>query len=252
MDDPAKHQRAQLRTFVTILRGTPAGKPAEIERLRRSLTGLANAFASGIDVPTGGHALMAEVWREEVARVGEAIAAFTAHWHALGRIEESTIMFNAARDQFAASVLRLLDRLDAGFAGICAQTPVHVPPPTGIASLDQDHQQVFALLGGLRAVQGDGLVCVTGDFIARLTAYAERHFEDEERLMTETEFPGSEDHRAEHQRARTLILEFRNDHDDGRCVPPSMLLAFLEHWLTTHIAHTDQALARHVQSLSRA
>lgn len=243
-----RHQRAQLRTLVAVLRETVPGRPAEHERLRRSLNGLAQAFASGLEVPTGGHALMAQVWGDELAKVGEAIAAFNARWGGPGRIEEGMVMFSASRDQFAASVLRLLDRLDAGFAGICAPTPVLVPPATGNDTLDRDHAELFGLLGGLRAVQGEGVACVTGNVIAGLAAYAERHFETEDRMMVESGFPGVDDHRAEHQRARTLVFSFRNDHDDGRCVPPAMLLAFLEHWFTTHIAHTDQALARHLRS----
>ncbi len=157
-------------------------------------------------------------------------------------------MFTTVRDQFTASLLRLLDRLDAGFAGICSQSPMLAPPATGNASLDRDHAELFALLGGLRAFQGDGIACVTGNVVSGLAAYAERHFEAEDRMMVDSGFPGMDDHRAEHQRARMLILGFRNDHNDGRCVPPAMLLAFLEHWFTSHIAHTDQALARHLRT----
>ena len=89
---------------------------------------------------------------------------------------------------------------------------------------------------------------VDGSHVAALAAYAEVHFAREESIMDATAYPGLDDHRQEHHRARAILMGFRNDYLEGRRVEAVTVLKFLESWLSSHIADVDQRMVAHLRN----
>lgn len=247
------------------------GEPIDIqsaERLRRSLVlfqaRLGEHFAHEDPIlaqlcaaPLGSPMRLAgETRTREALALAEACRSCVAHWHRPGIIERDPRGFASAWSVLRAALTRLVAREEGEVYPLTASPgwaprPVLVPPPTGIAELDEDHNEVFALIGGLRAALGGGQQAVDGAAVATLAAYAERHFAREESLMDATAYAGLEDHRQEHHRARGILMGFRNDHLDGRRVDTTAVLLFLEGWLLSHIAHADQRMSEHLRACGR-
>jgi hemerythrin len=84
-----------------------------------------------------------------------------------------------------------------------------------------------------------------------LIEHTRKHFEQEDRLMTDSAFPAIAEHRDEHQRILGELEQFRKRVDRG-------LLAFgrnyirgsLAEWFPLHAATMDSALAAHLKSES--
>ncbi len=81
--------------------------------------------------------------------------------------------------------------------------------------------------------------------VQEVKRYVKFHFTSEENLMYETNYPGIEGHIAIHTH---LLVDLNNMlgkltiHREF----PEDVLDFLSDWLTNHIAHHDQLLAKHV------
>lgn len=245
----------------------PLSAPAA-ERLRRAVllfsTRLSEHFAHEDPIlgelcaaPEGSAMRLAgQARRREAESLATATREFTGHWTRPGIIEHNARSFASAWSVLHAAVLRLVKREEGEIYPLTASAPwqprpVLVPPETGIPELDEDHAEVFALIGGLRAAIGGGQSDADGGSVATLAAYAERHFAREESLMEGSAYPGLEDHRQEHHRARGILMGYRNDHLDGRHVEAAAVLAFLEGWLLSHIADADQRMVAHLRTSGR-
>ncbi|MBN8523990.1 MAG: hemerythrin family protein [Planctomycetes bacterium] len=187
----------------------------------------------------------------ESQALAEGCASFSRHWTHPGAIERDPKTFGSALGILQAAVARLVRREETEVYPLAvtgwAPHPVLAPPLTGIAELDDDHIEIFSMIGGLRAIVDDRLSAVDGAHVAALAAYAERHFAREESIMEATSYPGLEDHRQEHHRARAILMGFRNDYLDGRRLDAITVLKFLESWLSSHIAEVDQRMVAHVR-----
>ena len=121
---------------------------------------------------------------------------------------------------------------------------------TGIAAIDDQHKELFRLVGELeRAIDyGEELDC--SYLMARLDVYSLYHFTSEEHLMKKYGYPDIEKHIEEHKKFRIKILSMReNCQATGSKEARTELLLYLENWLTTHTFDIDQ---KYVPYLKRA
>lgn len=113
----------------------------------------------------------------------------------------------------------------------------------GIREIDEQHKILFRLANefddAARAGRGTEVIESTLD---ALIAYADIHFETEERLMRRHQYAACEAHEAEHEKLRVSVADFRRRIHDGKDVVPD-LLTFLRDWLTRHIMNSDRQLA---------
>lgn len=111
---------------------------------------------------------------------------------------------------------------------------------TGIADIDAQHQELIGIINRLHdAVQSGSEMKANIAILEHLAEYAQRHFDREEALMESADFPGLNDHKAQHHVARSTVHHFRNDYLEGRIVLNNDLLQFLKTWLTEHILGSD-------------
>jgi hemerythrin len=109
--------------------------------------------------------------------------------------------------------------------------------------LDAQHQGLFAVIEelGLGLTSG-GDADVVAAALAKLTRYADQHFEMEEAMMAQADFPGVEDHRQEHQRLVQALRDFvaRFDAEDPT-VRDELYFFLISDWLASHILGHDHA-----------
>jgi hemerythrin len=83
--------------------------------------------------------------------------------------------------------------------------------------------------------------------IREVVRCVEFHFQSEENLMRETDYPGLEAHQSVHAELLIELNAYVAKIAAHREFPED-LLSFLNQWLTLHIAEHDQAVTRHVVS----
>ena len=111
----------------------------------------------------------------------------------------------------------------------------------GIDILDYDHQELFATVNDLHNAISDGTESdVIVPIIDRLSKYVAEHFQREEHILSEYNFPFLADHRRKHHEFARVIYAIR--HILANCperLSYDKLLNFLENWLVRHIMGED-------------
>jgi hemerythrin len=111
---------------------------------------------------------------------------------------------------------------------------------------DADHKKLFALICLLRTAMRSrkGAQAVEA-IIGELEEYSVHHFTAEEALLEDTNYPGLEAHRSEHDAFIDTLAKFRSDGVEGR---PAEVLNFMNRWLVNHIKHSDQQYSAHLNA----
>jgi hemerythrin len=118
----------------------------------------------------------------------------------------------------------------------------------GIVEIDRDHKQLVRLLNALYDAIHDGRSREElGGILARLTDYAGYHFEREEVLFLDTEYPDKNFHIEEHTRTAAWISDLRSRFAGGSARGPSLeAVNYLKDWLFDHILGTDKEFVPYV------
>jgi hemerythrin len=110
----------------------------------------------------------------------------------------------------------------------------------GIASIDAQHQRLFAiareLYEAMSAGRGKASLALILD---RLVQYTSVHFAHEERLMRVYDYPNFLKHKAQHDALTKKVLTFQKDFESGKVSMTVHLLHFLKDWLENHIKVSD-------------
>ncbi len=123
----------------------------------------------------------------------------------------------------------------------------------GIPQSDDEHKKLVEIFNELdeAARTGKG-TRIMSDVLARLIDYTVEHFESEEKLMQEADFPALELHIKQHRQLVKKVGRFRQQfHANGRRITKEML-EFLNYWLTNHILVDDMAFGKFVTEGSSA
>jgi hemerythrin-like metal-binding protein len=117
----------------------------------------------------------------------------------------------------------------------------------GIAAVAEDHKVLVSLVNEVVIAIGEHQCReLMNDTLSRLLEYASYHFDREEEVMEEHDFPGLEKHRALHDLLIRKVLRFLLRYRRGE-LDPLELGEFLIDWLTTHILQEDMKLGAHVR-----
>ncbi len=121
---------------------------------------------------------------------------------------------------------------------ICAWSPEY---SVGVASLDEDHQELFEILNTLFTLMADG----SDDkpilrILRELMDYTRYHFEAEEKIMAQMFYPDLERHRVSHQKLVQLMDEFYKEAQNGMAIFVAVKVANVGlEWLKNHILKED-------------
>jgi len=120
---------------------------------------------------------------------------------------------------------------------------------TGIVALDNEHRTLVAevnkLYEAIRAKRGED---VLGDIFSMLESYTVNHFQHEERLMAEYQFPGLEEHQKIHQELIDAVQDLKQQITTGKEELAREFLKFLRKWILEHILEVDKQYGSFLQS----
>jgi len=117
----------------------------------------------------------------------------------------------------------------------------------GLPEIDADHRALFHMAEQLYDEIENGTAQDKLDgLLARLTAYAQFHFESEEGLMRRTRFPGYAQHRREHESFAARVSHLRALSQTGSAGTAEALMEFLRGWIEQHTCGEDHLMAEHV------
>ena len=120
---------------------------------------------------------------------------------------------------------------------------------TGHVMIDSEHRQLFQavnqLLDACSQGKGRSQLEPTLDF---LVSYVNQHFGDEEKLQTQTSYPGYPGHKQFHEGyKKELAAVVREIKEQGLTIAALSRLNQLVSQLVTHIRMEDKRLAQHVK-----
>jgi hemerythrin-like metal-binding protein len=116
----------------------------------------------------------------------------------------------------------------------------------GDPSLDAEHQQILGLIDDLYATMSAGKEnAKTREILDRLVRYTLTHFEHEEQIMRDCDFPGLAVHKAEHSRMKQRTLDLR---EHIGLVTGKDVLYFLKDWWTNHIQEEDKSYSAYLRA----
>ena len=112
----------------------------------------------------------------------------------------------------------------------------------GIEIIDEQHKMLIQRLGELSEAvenrQGETAIMKTLEF---MSDYTDFHFTSEEQHMSEQNYPGLADQKAQHEEFRATLKRIVEDYEDEgptRSLTTS-INTFLFNWLINHIKGTD-------------
>ncbi len=122
----------------------------------------------------------------------------------------------------------------------------------GVASIDDEHQEMFAAVRALEAAMNRKAdAAEMGELLKTLAAATVRHFADEEAVMREAKYPGIGLHAANHQRLLEKIDAFVARHVQNTAALNVHALNFLRDWLVIHVENDDARLGEWLKDRAR-
>ena len=115
---------------------------------------------------------------------------------------------------------------------------------TGHAQMDAGHKAMAGLFNQLAdAVAEHESKDFYGNLLDKIIERARAHFDLEEQLMAEHDFPKSDQHRSEHAMLISQALGYRASFAVDAAQSPVAVARFAEVWLAFHILFSDKELA---------
>ena len=113
------------------------------------------------------------------------------------------------------------------------------------ASLDIEHKIIIGLINELYAAVISNKEVVDLQAISdRLVRYTNKHFQHEEQVMKDCDYPKIFEHKLEHEHLRQRTLDF---HNNLNLATGREMLRFLNEWWCKHIQESDKAYAPYLQ-----
>lgn len=119
----------------------------------------------------------------------------------------------------------------------------------GVEEIDQQHQKLVQLINGLHnhMLAGDA-GDIMNKVLDRVIEYTGFHFQTEEQLMLEYDYPDSEAHRHEHSDLVNTAVDLQQKLKSGHAHITMETMHFLQDWLQHHILGSDKRFAEHLRS----
>ena len=122
---------------------------------------------------------------------------------------------------------------------------------TGNATIDKQHKGLFDFLNSLIAAYERGAKAdELGEAIEFLTAYAIKHFADEEKLQEEYKYPDIKNHTIYHNEFKKTVSDLTRQlqREGYNNAIMKVIIKTVADWLVNHIKGDDFRLAAHIQS----
>jgi len=119
----------------------------------------------------------------------------------------------------------------------------------GIDEIDEQHQKLFDLVNRLHTAVVEGAEQSTlGEILDELIDYTIDHFNTEEKLFKENNFPEYKEHKQQHDDLTAQVVELQTKFREEIATISFDVLDFLGEWLTKHTIDSDQKYALFMKS----
>lgn len=119
----------------------------------------------------------------------------------------------------------------------------------GIATLDEDHKKLIDLLNRFQtAYEYQTSDAFERQALNELIDYTRYHFNREEQLMEENDYPDLESHRQEHVEMIAQVDRFVADYEEQGHKALVRVASYLREWLISHINGTDKQYGPYLNS----
>lgn len=117
----------------------------------------------------------------------------------------------------------------------------------GITHIDQDHKKLIKLLNQFTtAYDYDMTEEFEKEALEELINYTQYHFEREEKLMSENDYPDFESHKAKHQEMIKQVSTFVELYNEKGHDALKEISEYLTAWLINHINGTDKEYTQYL------
>ena len=114
----------------------------------------------------------------------------------------------------------------------------------GIKSIDLQHKVLIKYINELDAAQKNNSErSELARIIAGLVDYTIRHFQYEEHLFKQYNYPDAEAHKKEHEELTKSVIDFQTKFAQCDMDFAPSIMTFLKKWLVEHIMGTDKEYA---------
>jgi len=125
---------------------------------------------------------------------------------------------------------------------------------TGNKIVDDDHQEIFRLVKDVIDQKYKERKEKVTAVIAFLVEYTVRHFNSEERLMAESDYPKTDEHKKQHADFVAVVSELQGKIEQD---PESLDISLevnntIVAWLVHHVIGSDKDLADHYRTWSKS
>lgn len=123
----------------------------------------------------------------------------------------------------------------------------------GITEMDKQHKYLLGIVNQFsEAMQSKSHELIIRELLPGLLSAAQKHFEDEEQIMREVEYPEIGPHRVLHLYLVEQLGNMTTRLQEGKVVPIYSFVPFLEEWLIQHVQQEDKRLGDYIRSLPQA
>jgi len=88
------------------------------------------------------------------------------------------------------------------------------------------------------------------DVIHQAVKYVKNHFQDEEKLLIATKYPGYVEHKKAHDQFTLTVVTSAKDFQSGKRLVLEKFAHFLKDWILSHIAVMDQDYATYLRKIA--
>ena len=110
----------------------------------------------------------------------------------------------------------------------------------GISKIDEQHKKIIKMINSLIEIYISEIFTEKiSDILNEMSQYALKHFETEEQLMKEHNYPDYTPHAIEHQEFKMKTVRLSADTIKHKELVPAETLIYLKEWWINHILSTD-------------
>jgi len=121
-----------------------------------------------------------------------------------------------------------------------------------VVEIDEQHKILIGIINDLHeSILNDIGNDDTDKILTRLILYIQTHFDTEEKLMTETNYPDEILHKKEHFALTGRVGKLYHKQSTGQLSDAFEIMDLLKSWLTDHILKTDKKFGFYLSSISR-
>jgi len=118
---------------------------------------------------------------------------------------------------------------------------------TGNRQVDEEHKEIFSLVQKVIDASFENRGEKIGTIIDFLANYTIQHFENEEKLMAESGYPGTQAHKKQHSDFLEEVVKLKNkiDAENNSAENNIAINKVIVGWLTSHVLGSDMVMAEY-------